>query len=160
MSNPEQAAMNDLERYPRESSGFTLIELMIVMVVIAILTAVAVPSYSNYVVRSHRQAGKNILYNVADRQEQYFIDNKQYAPNLSTLGYAANTIGVGPDGAITDSGDADRKYVVTLDDTSVTTYTVVATPQLNQATKDTKCGKLSLDYLGVRAASGGGSDCW
>ena len=82
-------------------SGFTLIELMIVVVIVAILAAVAFPSYTQYVTRSHRQAGKNILYRLSDRQEQYFIDNKQYAADLSTLGYPADTIGVDDAGDIT-----------------------------------------------------------
>jgi len=141
-------------------SGFTLIELMIVVVIVAILAAVAFPSYTQYVTRSHRQAGKNILYRLSDRQEQYFIDNKQYAADLSTLGYAADTIGVDNAGDITASTDADRVYTVTLANTSTTTYTVVATPQLSQASKDSACAKLSLTHAGVRSVSGSSTDCW
>jgi type IV pilus assembly protein PilE len=141
-------------------SGFTLIELMIVVVIVAVLASVAFPSYTQYVTRSQRQAGKNILYRLADRQEQYFIDNKQYASNLSTLGYAADTIGVGASGDITTSTDADRIYAVALANTSATSYTVVATPQLHQASKDSACGKLLLTQAGVRSVSGSSTECW
>jgi type IV pilus assembly protein PilE len=141
-------------------SGFTLIELMIVVVIVAILASVAFPSYTQYVTRSHRQAGKNILYRLADRQEQYFIDNKQYASKLSILGYAADTIGVDAAGDITTSTDADRIYAVTLANTGATSYTVVATPQLHQASKDAACAKLSLTHAGVRAVSGSSTKCW
>ena len=141
-------------------SGFTLIELMIVVVIVAVLASVAFPSYTQYVTRSHRQAGKNILYRLADRQEQYFIDNKQYASNLSTLGYAADTIGVDAGGDITTSTDADRVYAVALANTSTTSYTVVATPQLRQASKDSACGKLLLTQAGVRSVSGSSTKCW
>ncbi|MDH4022805.1 MAG: prepilin-type N-terminal cleavage/methylation domain-containing protein, partial [Gammaproteobacteria bacterium] len=74
------------------SGGFTLIELMIVVAIITILSAIAYPSYIRYVVRSNQQAARSMLYAVADRQEQFFLDNKAYAADLSTLGYDDDTI--------------------------------------------------------------------
>ena len=140
--------------------GFTLIELMIAIVILGLLVSIALPAYSDYVIRGQRQAGKNMLHRIADRQEQYFMDNKQYADDLSDLGYPGETIGVGRDGEVSDATDAGRVYVMSLTNTTATSYTIVATPQLNQASKDTQCGKLSLTHLGVRDASGSGSKCW
>lgn len=142
------------------ANGFSLIELMIVIVIVSILAAVAYPSYTDYVTKSRRQAGKNMIYQIADRQEQFFLDNKSYAANLTTLGYAANIIGVGQDGQLTDSGDAERSYVVDLTNTAATTYTVRITPQLVQAQNDTKCMTLTLTHTGVRGQSGTGTNCW
>lgn len=68
------------------SRGFTLIEIMIVVVVIAILAAVAVPSYSEYVRRSARTVGQNYLAELAQRQELFFQNNRTYADTVAKLG--------------------------------------------------------------------------
>ncbi|TFG85920.1 MAG: prepilin-type N-terminal cleavage/methylation domain-containing protein, partial [Chromatiales bacterium] len=69
--------------YGDQARGFTLIEMMIVVAIIAILAAIVYPSYIRYVVRSNQQAARSMLYAVADRQEQFFLDNKSYAADLS-----------------------------------------------------------------------------
>ena len=144
----------------RRQSGFTLIELMIVVAIITILAAVGYPSYTEYVMRSHRQAAKNAAFQIADRQEQFFLDNRAYAPNLSTLGYAADVIGVKRDGQFTTAGDADRTYVIIMGNITATTFTVAAVPQLVQATRDTDCMALSLTQSGDRDATGPSTECW
>jgi type IV pilus assembly protein PilE len=59
----------------------------------------------------------------------------------------------------TTSGD--RTYVIGLaDGASATAFTVEAVPQLGQATKDAKCGTLSITHTGVKSVSGAGTDCW
>lgn len=154
--------MQRLNRFhwQRNVRGFSLIELMVVLVTVAILAAIGYPSYASYITKSRRQAGKNVIYQIADRQEQFFLDNRAYAANLSSMGYAADTIGVDQDGQITDSADADRSYVVDLTNTSATTYTVRITPQLVQATNDTYCMTLTLTHAGVRDQTGTGDNCW
>lgn len=151
---------HDIAELRPKQSGFTLIELMIVVAIITILAAVGYPSYTDYVMRSHRQAAKNAAFQIADRQEQFFLDNRQYAPNLSTLGYAADVIGLKRDGQLTTAGDADRTYVMILVNTTATTYTVVAVPQLVQFTRDTDCIALTLTQSGDRDATGPSNECW
>jgi type IV pilus assembly protein PilE len=141
-------------------TGFTLMEVMIVVVIVGLLASLALPSYSSYVTRSQRQAGKNVLYRIADRQEQYFIDNKQYAANLSTLGYAEDTLTIGRDGDIDASTASKPIYGLTLTNATATTYTVQVAPKGSQASKDADCGTLTLSHLGVRAVSGASTDCW
>ncbi len=153
--------MNNREQFSQQwQRGVTLIELMIVVVVVSILAAVAYPSYTQSVVRSKRQAAKNLLYTIADRQEQFYQDNKRYAADLSALGYAADNVGVDRNGQMADAGAAERTYVLALVNTTPTGYTVQAVPQLKQALHDTKCMTLTLDNLGQRDQSGAGDNCW
>lgn len=140
--------------------GFTIVELMIVVVIIAVLGAIAFPSYTQYVTKSRRQAVQNVMVTLAQAQEQFFMDNKGYAANLSTLGYGANSIGVDNDGQIVEAGDSGRAYVLDLTNAAATTYTVRAVPQLVQASRDTDCKTLTLTHTGDRDQTGDGDNCW
>ncbi|MEP6608963.1 MAG: prepilin-type N-terminal cleavage/methylation domain-containing protein, partial [Burkholderiaceae bacterium] len=60
------------------SSGFTLIEVVVVMAVAAILAAVAIPNYGQYVMRSHRSEAQSFISDVASRQSQFFLDRRSY----------------------------------------------------------------------------------
>jgi type IV pilus assembly protein PilE len=146
--------------YNRQASGFTLIELMIVLVIVSILTAIAYPSYQRYIVKSNRQAARSMIYAIADRQEQFFLDNKAYAADLSTLGYADDTIYVGRDGQLSGEDADDLIYSLQIVDAADTSYTVMAEPEGVQADRDTDCGNLSLTSSGQRDQSGDGENCW
>jgi len=75
----------------RDARGFTLIELMIVVAVIAILAAVGYPSYRDHIARGQRSAGQQFLLDLAQRQEQHLLDRRLYADQLGT---AANGLGI------------------------------------------------------------------
>jgi type IV pilus assembly protein PilE len=135
---------------PRLQAGLTLIELMIVTVVIAILAAVAIPSYTEYVRRSNRVTAASFLADVASRQAQYLLDARSYAPSLAALGMTA-------------PNNVASKYNLTISASSVAgsppTFTVVATPTGGQSGE--RCGVLSINQQGAKTASGGTSDqCW
>ena len=145
---------------PNRQKGVTLIELMIVVVIVAIISAFAYPSYTQFIVRAKRTAATSMLLQVADRQQQFFMDNKQYAANLTRLGLGADTVMIDEDAAVVAAGDADRIYNVSVSAVTATSYTLTAAPQLVQASKDTACGSLTLDQAGVKGHSGTGSECW
>jgi type IV pilus assembly protein PilE len=85
----------------RRKAGFSLIELMVTVVVVAILAAIAYPSYQRHVLRGIRSQGQQFLMDVAQRQEQYMLDQRSYATQL-----AAGAGGLGM--AVPD--DVARRY--------------------------------------------------
>ena len=141
-------------------SGVTLLELMIVVAIIAIIASAAYPLYTQYVVRAKRAAGTTMLLQVADRQQQFFMDNKQYASSLESLGFTANPFMMNEQGAVVADADPERVYNISLSDTSATSYTATAEPQEQQAEKDTECASLTLTHTGEKGQSGGGTNCW
>ena len=91
-----------------------MIELMVVLVIVSIIAAVAYPSYTQFVVKSKRGAGSSMLLQVADRQQQFFMDNKQYAAVLTNLGFPSDPFMISDDGSFLGASDADRVYNVSL----------------------------------------------
>jgi type IV pilus assembly protein PilE len=131
---------------------------MVVVVIVAILAAISYPSYTQYVTRSNRQAARAAIYAIADRQEQFFLDNKTYAADLSTLGYDDDAASIGSDGQWTGNDDTERTYELTIaDGATAVSYTIEAAPQGVQAARDVDCATLSLTSDGER---GPDADCW
>lgn len=74
-----------------KQTGFSLVELMVVLAVIALLATVAVPSYQNYSMRADRSDGLESLQAFMNAQERYYADNMTYTDKLSDLGASSNT---------------------------------------------------------------------
>jgi type IV pilus assembly protein PilE len=146
---------------PGHMRGFTLIEIMMVIAIIGILAAIALPGYEQYVTRSKRGLAKSAIVQVMDRQAQFFVDNKRFATDLTDLGYGEDGFGINRSGKEVASTSADRVYVVQLGSgASTMAFTMEAVPQLSQATKDAKCGTLQITHTGVKSVTGTGTDCW
>ena len=152
--------MDKRQKIRRPQRGFSLIELMIVVVIVGILASIAYPSYAEYVMRGNRQAARSALLQIADRQEQFFLDNKRYAGDLAELNMGAETVGIDRDGQIVDADGDDLIYSVTFDDADDTSWTLSAEPLNNQADRDTDCATLTLASTGERGNSAGGENCW
>jgi type IV pilus assembly protein PilE len=151
--------MNTKQMSPRQA-GVTLMELLIVVAIISMIAAYAYPSYTQFVTRSKRAIGASALLQIADRQQQFFMDNKRYATTLTRLGYASDSIMVDDEGQVVTVGDDDRIYQVEISASNFVTYELTATPQLNHAKKDSSCGNLTLTHSGEKGQSGTGDKCW
>ncbi len=134
--------------------GFTLIELMITVAVIAILAAIAVPSYFQYTLRSNRSAAESLMQEMASAQERYMVDSRAFAGSRTVLGYGTLPNTVEPNYTIA--------MVATAASASGGTppgYTITATPKGSQV-RDTACAALTLNGDGSKLASGGATNCW
>ena len=142
----------------RSNTGFTLIEVIIVMLIVSILTSIAFPAYTKYVTRSRRAAAEACLSNYASYMERFYATNMQYQKDTAGTNIALP----GLDCATTSN--TGQYYTYSLDSTAlgVSTYKLLATPKSAQLKNDSKCGTLSVDQTGLRGKSGSGSvtDCW
>ncbi len=102
----------------RRAGGFTLIELMITVAIVALLAAIAFPSYQSHVRKGYRAAAQSFLMDVAQKQTQYLIDNRAYASTTSALSVNTPT-------------DVNNLYTVSIAVTAgpPPTFTVTATPK-------------------------------
>ncbi|MFC1683870.1 type IV pilin protein [Pseudomonadota bacterium] len=103
----------------RHSSGFTLIELMIVVAIIAIISAIAVPAYNNYIREAQFAAAKANVEPLRLILEDYWLDNSDYGDGGANKALLLTNYGWQPDG---DQGT--YSYAVTA---STNSYTIVVT---------------------------------
>jgi type IV pilus assembly protein PilE len=144
----------------KTQKGVSLIELMVVVAIIAIIAAFAYPSYERYVVRTKRTVAQSALLQVADRQQQFFMDNKQFANDLTNLGFGANPFVVDDEGSGTTAADTNAVYSVSLSNVTATTWTATAAPLQAQLSRDSECGSLTITQAGAKGQSGSGNNCW
>ena len=125
--------------------GFTILEVAVVMAVAAILAAVAIPNYSEFVMRSHRSAVQSFISDVASRQSQFFLDRRNYAATVAALNMAA-------------PAEVGARYTVAIAVVAgpPAGFQVTATPTGAQATD--RCGALTIDQAGNRTAVS--TRCW
>lgn len=136
--------------FSNKRKGFTLLELLIVVAIVAILAAIALPNYNRYVERTRRADAREALMRVAAAQERFYTNRNSYAtdiaadlslPVTSESGYYAIT---------TASAGGDTQV-----------YVLTATPQGAQATDS--CGALTINNTGFKAApsdTGANGTCW
>ena len=70
----------------KKQAGFSLIELMIAIVIIGIVTAIAIPSYNSFTLKSHRSEAKSALLDIAAREEEFYSENKEFTDEVANLG--------------------------------------------------------------------------
>jgi type IV pilus assembly protein PilE len=132
---------------PARERGFTLIEVMVTVAIVAILAGVALPSYRDHMRKSRRAEAQAYLMAVASRQQQFLLDTRGYAPNLATVGVPtpANVA-------------ASYDLAVTTVAGPPPTFRVTATPKATTDQVKERCGILTIDQTGLKTALL--SSCW
>jgi type IV pilus assembly protein PilE len=132
IDNLSGGTMRELTR-----NGFTLVELMIVVAVVAILTAIAYPSYVEQINKSRRSEGKSGILQTASLQERFYTLNNTYTITLAA---------------------SSTHYTITVTNPVADAYLITAVPLFS----DDKCGTLTYDQLGTQSRSGSAdlAYCW
>lgn len=151
----------------KNNRGFTLIELMIVVLIASIIMAIGYPSYKKYVIKARRvDAGGNLL-EISQYMERFFTENGRYDQDTGGNALSLPFTKSPRDGTTTF-------YTISTTALSATAYTLRALPVGDQAASDTDCGALTLNSAGVKCINGGSScsnsgsatvqedvnDCW
>ncbi len=135
----------------KRSRGFSLIELMIVVAILAIVVTWGYSSYRDTVLKSRRAEGLGELLILADEMERFYSSQGTYIG--ATLGTSANSVHA----LNSESG----YYGFTITAQTAVQFTIAAAPQGGQA-DDTKCGTFTFTSLGVKSSSGSlpNNKCW
>jgi type IV pilus assembly protein PilE len=135
----------------KKQRGVTLIELLTVMAVIGILSAIIVPTYLEQVRRGRQASAKAMLHEVLQHQERFYSENNTFTDDMEELGYGAGPTYLSENGT----------HTITLADGPsgdlATSVTISATP----VAEDTRCDVLTLSSDMTRTASGTAPErCW
>jgi type IV pilus assembly protein PilE len=129
--------------------GFTLIELLIVVAIIGIIAALALPSYQCSVERSQRASAVQVMYEGTQWMERFFTTNNGY-----TIGGAPTTLPAPLDRSPKETPPAAALYTIAVNAPTQTTFTITVTP--NRVSSCTPaCGVMTINQLQVRTANGG-----
>ena len=134
--------------------GFTLVELLIALAILGILVGVAVPSYNQYIMKSHRTDAINSLTDLSLRLEQRYTTLNSYAEATIAANNAQTDV-------LDSATSAEGRYTLSIDSATDAAFSITATPIGPQA-KDYVCKKFTLSNLGIKSVSGTGdqSECW
>lgn len=137
----------------RKQLGFNLIELMVVVAIIGILSAIAVPSYSQYIIKAARAAAQTELMQLAAVQEKIYLNSSAYTGNLATAYTGQSGGGLGKTGSVTTDG----RYVLSFGSTAAQSYEIWAKPKAGTTQAGDGC--LAINDRGQRRWHQGSDAC-
>jgi type IV pilus assembly protein PilE len=138
----------------RSNRGMTLIELMVVIIVLGILATVATSSYRNFLVRTNRTDGRQLLLRIQVAEEKFFLQNGTYTADLAS----APPVGLGT-GATSQGGLYTFVVAPGATGTIATSYAATATAVGAQTSDTAICQTMSIDDQGVHTPADS-TGCW
>ena len=136
-----------MSKMKNSARGFTLLELMIVVAIVAILGSIAIPAYQDSVRKSRRADAMTSLIQIQAQQEKWRANNPQYSNSLSSLGWSG-----------TDS--LEGYYTVAIAASSVNAFTATATPKTGGPQAGDSCGTLTITANGPDTSTADKKKCW
>lgn len=131
----------------KKTRGFTLMELMIVVSIVAILGAIALPAYQNSVRKSRRADAMTSLLQLQTLQERWRANNTTYSSSLSNLGWSG-------------SDSSEGYYTIAITAATANAFTGTATPKSSGPQAGDSCGTLSITANGPVIATAAQRQCW
>ena len=143
-----KSRLSPIKSFERSTAqaGFTLIELMIVVAIIGVISAIALPSYNSYMTKSRRADAKVALTKMADAQERWYLQNSTYTKEVTDVG-----------GATSPDGNYKLEITTTAAADLLNGYVMKATAIADQ-TNDAKCAEFILSSTGAKTATN--DVCW
>ena len=136
----------------KASHGFSLIELMVVVIIIAILAAVGYPMYRSHVLKSRRADAKSALVQLTQLQENYYTNNNSsYATTFTDLNKGFNEFEIIDE---TTLKSAEGYYLITL--SGGNTFTLTAKPTEKGGQNEDSCTQFTIDSVGRKLPD----ECW
>lgn len=142
--------------------GFTLIELMIVVAIVGILTAIAYPAYSQYFLKARRTDARNAVLDLASRQERFYSVNNTYSSSPAALGYGVTATTF----PVSVNVNGQSYYTLTASIASAPAGFVAIAIPISPQTADTKCYSFQVDQSGAQSNLDSGgvalstTGCW
>ena len=145
-----------MQRPRTRQLGFTLMELMIVVVIVGILMMIAIPAYQDSVTRTWRTKATACLTEMSQGME------RRYTTGLSYISDPANPLTLPPQVCTTQENMGEYYAFSFTANPTASLFTLQAVPQGAQASRDARCGTFTINQLGVRGVSGAEpvDSCW
>ncbi|WP_101048495.1 type IV pilin protein [Macromonas nakdongensis] len=136
-----------MKKVAQPQIGFTLIEMMIVISAIGIIASIAIPRYTDYILRSRRADAHNTILRIQQDQARFRATNTTYGNESTTPALPYATI------------SPERYYDIAVTSPTSTGYVITASPRDSQA-RDTTCSTITLTISGITETFGPTNVCW